>query len=194
MPPSQCLASLSAPPHTPDCFSQAWGSSVSRSGSSPSVSPSQSSSCPLQTSGAATGVSRFWHPASVSQESTVQGSPSSQSGAGPPVQALPWHWSAVVQASLSSQGSVLSTYSQPMAGLHPSLVQSLASLHTGASPPVQVPPWHWSFKVQALPSSQPRSLFVCWQAPVVSSQPSSVQTFPSPQFFAAPGSQMPDWH
>jgi hypothetical protein len=49
----------------------------------------------------------FWQPRTGSQESSVQGLPSSQFGGAPPTQAPPLQVSAVVQALLSSQDAVL---------------------------------------------------------------------------------------
>jgi len=61
-------------------------------------------------------------------------------------------------------------------------------------PDWQLPALQTSPKVQAFPSSQGAVLKVCAQSPVVASQESSVQTFPSSQFLEAPGAQEPFEH
>jgi hypothetical protein len=99
-------------------------------------------------------------PVAGSQESSVQGLLSLQSGAGPPLQVPPPHVSFVVQAFPSSQGDVLSVWTQPVAGSQESSVQGLLSLQSGAGPPLQEPPPHVSFVVQAVPSSQGAELLV----------------------------------
>jgi hypothetical protein len=43
---------------------------------------------------------------------------------------------------------------QPLAGWHTSSVHSLPSSQASSVPPRQLPAWHASFTVQALPSSQ----------------------------------------
>src|SRR5205823_3455241 len=60
---------------------------------------------------------------------------------------------------------------QPLAGLHESVVQTLSSLQATAVPPPHVPPEQTSLEVQALPSEQlaPSAFAVCTQAPVVRS-------------------------
>ena len=73
-------------------------------------------------------------------ESSVHTSPSLQLGAGPPAQLPPEHLSAVVQALPSSQDTVLFECVQPVAGLQPSVVQTLLSLQSGGGPPAQLPP------------------------------------------------------
>ena len=64
-------------------------------------------------------------------ESSVQTLPSLQFGAGPPTQVPPAQVSAVVQALPSLQDAVLFAWTQPVAGLHESFVQTLPSLQFG---------------------------------------------------------------
>ena len=88
------------------------------------------------------------------QESSVHGFASSQLL--PPVgmHAPATQWSPVVQPSLSLQGFALSfVFVHPVAGLQPSSVQALPSLHTSAGPPTQALLAHWSLVVHLLPSS-----------------------------------------
>jgi hypothetical protein len=98
-------------------------------------------------------------------ESSVQPFESSQLGEGPPTQAPAVQVSLVVQALLSEQGSVLSTWTQPIAGLHESSVQPFESLQFGAAPPTQVPAAQVSLVVQALPSSH-ETLLLVWTQPL----------------------------
>src|SRR5439155_21998801 len=84
--------------------------------------------------------------------SVVQGLPSSQSGGAPPTQLPPLQVSLVVQASPSSQGSVLFVWVQPLVGSQPSVVQALLSSQLGGAPPTQLPPLQVSLVVQASPS------------------------------------------
>ena len=81
------------------------------------------------------------------QESVVQTLLSLQSGGGPPAQLPPAQWSPVVHALPSSQGSLLFTCVQPVAGLQESVVHPLLSLQLGGGPPTQVPLEHWSLVV-----------------------------------------------
>src|SRR3954469_25459401 len=79
---------------------------------------------------------------------------------------------------------------QPVPGLHPSVVQGLASSQLGAGPPTQTPPAQVSLVVQALPSLQGFVVLTCGQAlPALHS--SVVQTLPSSQLGAAPPTQIP---
>ena len=80
------------------------------------------------------------HPVAGLQESSVQTSLSLQLGAGPPWQLPPAQISLVVQALPSSQGAVLLVFTQPVAGLQESAVQTLLSLQSGGGPPAQLPP------------------------------------------------------
>jgi hypothetical protein len=126
-----------------------------------------------------------WHPSGATQESTVHAFPSSQSGAGPPTQAPPAHWSFVVHALPSLHGAMLFVWVQPVAGSQASVVQTLPSLQSGPGPPTQAPPAQASPVVQALPSSQGALLFA-WVQPVAGSHPSSVQSLASPQSMGVP--------
>jgi len=125
--------------------------------------------------------------------SVVQTLPSSQFGAGPPTQLPPVHVSFVVHALLSLHGLLLFTCVQPLAGLQPSVVQTLPSSQFGAGPPWQLPPAHASFVVHALPSSHALLLLACVQ-PLAGLHPSVVQTLPSSQFGAGPPTQAPPEH
>src|SRR5438876_823450 len=116
--------------------------------------------------------------------------PSSQFFAGPPTHVPPLQASPVVQAFPSLQGSVVRGCVQPVAGLQPSVVQTLPSSQFGAAPPTHVPPLQASPVVQGLPSLQGLVLLVCVQ-PVAGLQPSVVQTLPSSQLGAAPPTHVP---
>src|SRR5213083_830087 len=101
--------------------------------------------------------------------------PSSQFFAEPPTHVPPLQVSPVVQGLPSSQGLVLLVCVQPVAGLQPSVVQTLPSSQLGAAPPTHVPPLQVSPVVQAFPSLQGLVLLVCVQ-PVAGLQPSVGQT------------------
>jgi hypothetical protein len=126
-----------------------------------------------------------WHPSGLTHESVVQASLSLQFGAGPPTQLPPEQWSFVVHSSASLHGRVLFWWVQPLAGLQPSVVQTLPSLQSGGAPPTQLPPEQASLVVHALPSSHESLLFTCVQ-PVAGLQPSSVQALPSLQLIGVP--------
>ena len=79
---------------------------------------------------------------------------------------------------------------QPPTLLQLSVVQTLLSLHCWPGPETQVPPPQVSGVVQSLPSEQGRVL-LAWTQPVTALQESVVQTWPSSQFWAAPGTQLP---
>jgi hypothetical protein len=132
-------------------------------------------------------------PEAGTHESVVQALLSLQSGAGPPTQEPPAQLSLVVHALPSLQGSVLFVCVQPVAGLQPSLVQTLESLQFGAGPPTQKPLAQVSPVVHASPSLHGDVLFVCVQ-PVAGLQPSFVHTFASSQFGAGPPTQAPPAH
>ena len=68
--------------------------------------------------------------------------------------------SPVVHGLPSSQAFVLFVNTQPVVGLHVSVVQTLASSQTTAVPAKQAPPPQVSPVVQAFPSSQAIVLFV----------------------------------
>ena len=124
------------------------------------------------------------------QASVVQTLLSLQSGGGPPAQLPPAQWSPVVHALPSSQGSLLFTCVQPVAGLQESVVHTLLSLQLGGGPPWQLPPAQVSLVVQALPSSQGAALLVFTQ-PVAWLQMSVVQTLLSLQSGGGPPAQLP---
>src|SRR5712692_9715361 len=130
------------------------------------------------------------HPVAGLHESSVQTLPSSQLGAGPPMQVPPLQVSLVVQALPSLQGLVLLVCTQPVTGLQLSSVQTLLSLQLAAGPPTQVPPLHASLVVQAFPSLHGLVLLVCTQ-PVCVLQVSVVQTLPSSQLGAGPPTHVP---
>jgi hypothetical protein len=123
----------------------------------------------------------FTQPLPVLQESSVHRLASSQLGAGPPTQLPPAQLSAVVQALLSSQESVLFEFTQPLPVSQKSSVHRLASLQLGAGPPTQLPPEQLSAVVQALLSLQGAVLFAFTQ-PLPGLQESSVQRLESLQF------------
>jgi hypothetical protein len=129
-------------------------------------------------------------PVCVSQLSSVQTLLSLQSGGAPPTQAPLLQVSLVVQALLSSHGSLLFTCVQPLAGLQPSVVHGFLSSQSGGAPPTQAPLLQVSLVVQALPSSHGALLLVLTQ-PVCSSQLSSVQTLLSLQLGGGPPTQAP---
>src|SRR5438034_599443 len=114
-------------------------------------------------------------PVAGSQLSVVHTFPSSQLGAGPPTHVPPLHVSFVVQASPSLHGAVLFVWTQPVAGLQLSVVQTFPSSQLGAGLPAHVPPLQVSFVVQASPSLHGAVLFV-WTQPVAALQLSVVQS------------------
>src|SRR5439155_1620026 len=130
------------------------------------------------------------HPVAGLHESSVQTLPSLQFGGAPPRQVPPAHVSAVVHASPSSHGVVLSVCTRPVAGLHASSVQTLPSLQLGGGPPRHAPPAHVSAVVHAFPSSQGEVLFV-WTQPVAGLHGSSVRTLWSLRFGGAPPRHAP---
>ena len=91
-------------------------------------------------------------PLSPAQASSVQGLPSPQSSLPAALHAPPLQMSPVEQASPSSQGRVLAAVVQPDLGSQPSVVQSLLSSHTLATPGRQSPLLQASLTVQMLPS------------------------------------------
>jgi hypothetical protein len=94
------------------------------------------------------------HPSNGSQPSFVQTSPSSQSGGGPPTQAVPAQVSFVVHSLPSSHGALLAALMHPPRASQLSSVQRLPSSQLRGGPPVHVPALQWSVVVQASPSSQ----------------------------------------
>jgi hypothetical protein len=165
----------------------------SQSGAAPPMQmPAEHVSLVVQASPSSHGAVLFvfTHPVPGSQVSSVQTSPSSQSGAGPPTQAPPEQVSSVVQASASSHGTLLGMFWQPTPESHRSMVQILASSQSGGAPPAQTPNQQASLVVQALPSSQGTVLSALTH-PMPESQESSVQMLPSSQSGGAPPTQMP---
>ena len=120
----------------------------------------------------------------------MQVSPSSQLSGGPPTHTPPEQASPVVQALPSLQRSLLLVKTQPVAGLHVSVVQTLPSSQTGGAPPTQDPPAHASPVVHAFPSLHGSVLFTCMQ-PLVGLQESSVQPSPSLQSSGGPPMHIP---
>jgi hypothetical protein len=86
--------------------------------------------------------------------------------------------------------SAIAVNTQPLAGLHESVVHASPSLQTVALPGTQLPPEQVSPVVQALPSEQLAVLFACVQ-PVAGLQESSVQGFESLQFSEPVPPQVP---
>jgi hypothetical protein len=80
-------------------------------------------------------LSVWTHPDPESQESSVQPLPSLQFGAAPPWQVPPPQVSLVVHALPSLHDAVLLVKTQPVAGTHVSVVQTLPSLQVTAVPP-----------------------------------------------------------
>ena len=193
-PPAQVSAVVQALPSSQGAVLFAWtqpvaglhASSVHGFASSqfgagpPRQAPPEQVSAVVQALASLHGAVLFaWtQPVAGLHESSVQTFPSSQFGAGPPRQAPPEQVSAVVQALASSQGAVLFAWTQPVAGLHASSVQTFPSSQFGAGPPRQAPPEQVSAVVQALASSQGAVLFA-WTQPVAGLHVSSVQGFAS---------------
>ena len=123
------------------------------------------------------------------QVSVVQTLLSLQTTAAPPWQVPAPHVSPAVQAFPSSHVAALFVKTQPVAGLHVSLVHTLLSLHTTAAP-WQEPKEQASPLVQASPSLQATVLFVKTQ-PDVGLQVSVVQTLLSLQTTAEPALHVP---
>jgi hypothetical protein len=96
------------------------------------------------------------HPVEGLQPSVVHALPSLQLGGVPAVQVPDWQVSAPSQASPSEHEVpfVTAVLTQPVAGLQESVVHGLPSLQLGAVPAVQLPDWHVSSPLQALPSEQ----------------------------------------
>ena len=124
-------------------------------------------------------------PVDVLHESFVQTLLSLQLGAGPGTQTPPLHASGVVHAFPSLQGAVLFALTQPIDGLHESLVHTLPSLQFSAGPATQMPPLHASGVVHAFPSLHGAVLFT-WTQPVTGWHASSVHGLPSSQVAGAP--------
>ncbi|MBK7951518.1 MAG: hypothetical protein IPK00_22815 [Deltaproteobacteria bacterium] len=128
------------------------------------------------------------------QLAVVQAFPSSGQVTSVPVQVPLLQLSPVVQSELSEQVVPLGTagWTQPVAGLHESVVHPLPSLQASwPEPDWQAPPAQTSPVVHALPSLQEAVLLAWKQAPVVELQASSVQGFESLQFSGLPDRQTP---
>ena len=134
-----------------------------------------------------------WHPPLASQVSVVQAMPSSQLRAGPPTHPPPLQVSFVVHGLPSLQGALLLVWLQvPDGAEQSSSVHGLPSSQFFGTPGRQLPPLHVSPTVQPLPSLHGPLLLVWTQPPATAgSQLSSVQTFPSSQFFAPLPTQLP---
>ena len=107
----------------------------------------------------------------------VQTFPSSHTGGGPPTHAPAAQVSLVVHVFPSLQAAVLFMFTQPVAGLQESSVQTLPSLQLGGGPPTHEPKAQVSLVVHAFPSLQGLVLLVNTQTPPW--HESVVQTFPS---------------
>ncbi len=135
-------------------------------------------------------LAECWQPPLAAQVSVVHRLPSLQSRARPGRQAPTPQVSPTVQSLLSVQVAELARNTQAVLGLHWSSVQGLPSLHRRAWPGTQTPPAHWSFWLQALPSSQGALLLTLLQPPCAS-QVSVVQGLPSSQGLGWSGLQVP---
>ena len=122
----------------------------------------------------------------LSQLSSVQTLPSSQTTALPGTHAELLHKSPLVQALLSSQLRTLAVWVQPVLASQASLVHKLLSSQLIDAPGRHWPPWQASPWVQALLSLHAWVLFVKTQ-PLAGSQLSSVHRLPSSQTKALPG-------
>src|SRR5204863_486560 len=133
-------------------------------------------------------------PVIASQVSAVQGSPSSQLGAGPATQAPAWQVSSPLQAFPSEQEvpSATGTCVHPITGSQASAVQGLPSSQLGAGPATQAPARQVSSPLQAFPSEQevPSAMGVCVH-PATGSQTSAVQGLRSSQSSGVPATQAP---
>lgn len=87
---------------------------------------------------------------------------SAQLGGAPPTHTPPEQTSLTVQALPSSHGPERLTYSQPVAGLHASPVQTFPSSQFSDEPLTQTPPAQVSPDVQALPSLHGNELLLFW--------------------------------
>ena len=105
-------------------------------------------------------------PSPGSHVSVVHTLPSLHTGAAPPTHAPLEQASFVVQALPSLQAATLSTFSQPVAGLQKSSVQTLPSLQLGGGPPTHEPKAQVSLVVHALPSLHVTVLLANTQTPL----------------------------
>ena len=132
-------------------------------------------------------------PALASHVSVVQGLPSSHFSAAPPLQTPPLHASFSVQPLPSLQDAMLLVAVQPLLGSQASSVQILPSSQATLAPPIQAPPAHTSFVVQASPSLQ-TAVFATTLQPAFASQLSVVHGLPSSHVTAAPPLHAPPAH
>ena len=123
-------------------------------------------------------------PLDLSQASSVQTLPSSQSAGLPGPQPPPWHTSPTVQTLPSAHGAVLAVNTHPFCRSQASSVQTSPSSQSAGLPGPQPPPWQVSNTVQALASVQVVE-FAKFAQPLDLSQASSVHTFSSSQSSAA---------
>ena len=183
-------------PRTGSHVSSVHGLASSQSGAAPPTHmPPEHVSPVVHASPSSQGsvLSTFRQPRTESQESSVQGLASSQSGAAPPTQTPAAQVSPVVQALPSSHDSMLSTLTQPRTESHESLVHGLPSSQSSGAPPTHDPPEQVSSIVHASPSSHGSELSVLTH-PVAGSHVSSVQMLPSSQSAGAPPTQVPAAH
>ncbi len=128
-----------------------------------------------------------------SQESSVQGLPSSHCRARPGTHTLPLQLSPIVHALLSVHGKLLPRWLQPALRSQTSSVQGFLSSHATCAPGRHCPPWHVSPLVQTLLSEHGAMLLVVTQ-PSLLSHESSVHGLPSLQTRARPGTHAPAAH
>jgi hypothetical protein len=136
----------------------------------------------------------FVHPLMALQASVVHASPSLQLRAVPAVQAPLWHVSAPLQTLPSVHDVPLVTLLvvHPVAGLQPSVVQGLPSLHVSGVPALQAPLWQVSAPLQRLPSGHAVPLVTLVAVhPVEGLQPSVVHGLPSLHVRGVPAAQTP---
>ncbi len=133
----------------------------------------------------ASALSANTHPSAGSQLSVVHGLLSLHVTAFGPVQTLPVQMSFVVHALPSEHTDVFGTFTQPVALLQLSSVQTLLSLQD-LSVPAQAPPWQVSPVVHGLASSHAAVLLACKQ-PCTLLQVSVVHTLASSQETAVGG-------
>jgi hypothetical protein len=138
----------------------------------------------------------FRHPSVASQESAVQGLPSSQLGIAPGEQVPAWQVSVPLHALPSLQDVPFPTAvcAHPVTGSQVSVVQGLLSSQSREAPGEQVPDEQVSAPLQTSPSGQevPSARSACSQ-PVTGSQVSLVHAFESSQSSGAPLLQAPAW-
>jgi hypothetical protein len=112
------------------------------------------------------------------QTPTVQSSPEELQSRGAPAHAPAWHASLTVQNAPSSHGVPFARgelEQRPVAGSQVPPSRHWSAEHWTLSPPMQAPPAHVSFFVQASPSSQgePSALGALEHSPVSGTQAAS---------------------